>query len=365
MSIRSDMQQDMIKQISDRIPGIKDRLESEEATKQSLVLPFLQALNYNIFDPYEVNPEFKADIGIKNNEKVDYAIMSNDIPVILIECKPANIALGNSKQYTQIYRYFNATPAKIGIITNGVEYRFYSDLDEPNKMDDTPFLQINLADFNVNLVDHLRKFVKGFDVEEAIESASNIRYTNKMKAVILQQYYDPEDDFVEWLGRRVYSGRITQQARNKLARLARRAFHEVMSDHVSATLKTAQDLSLIPLDEVDIDESEMLLEDSRGIVTTAEEIEGHEIIKDILKDILQPERIVMRDNKSYCAIVVDNNSRKQLCRFYFDGAVKRIAVFDGSVSEHGSQVETKYDVEEIRDIYEHSSIIQMTASRYL
>ena len=123
-----------IKALSDRIPVLKDHLETEEATKNALVMPFIAALGWDVFNPAEVIPEFTADVLDRKGEKVDYAIKYNDEIVILFECKKAKCNLSDTEM-NQLYRYFTATNARIGVLTNGIKYRFYSDLDEPNKMD--------------------------------------------------------------------------------------------------------------------------------------------------------------------------------------------------------------------------------------
>ena len=124
---------DDIKNFSQRIVTLKDSIQTEEATKMSLIVPFFQLLGYDVFNPAEFCPEYTADVGIKKGEKVDYAIIVNDEPSILIECKWCGDSL--DKHGSQLFRYFGTSPAKFGILTNGVLYRFYTDLDESNKMD--------------------------------------------------------------------------------------------------------------------------------------------------------------------------------------------------------------------------------------
>ena len=129
-------------QLSERILSIKPNILTEEATKMSMIIPFFQLLGYDVFNPLEFCPEYTADVGIKKGEKVDYAIIINGDPAILIECKSCTETL--DKHSSQLFRYFGTTTAKFGILTNGVVYRFYTDLDESNKMDLTPFLEIDM-----------------------------------------------------------------------------------------------------------------------------------------------------------------------------------------------------------------------------
>ena len=296
---------DEIKAIAGRIPSLKDRLSTEEATKQSLVLPFLQALGYNVFDPIEVVPEYTADIGTKQGEKVDYAIMSDDAPVMLIECKKVSDKLTSSNPVSQLYRYFStSTEIRIGLLTNGIRYQFFSDLDSPNVMDTAPFLEINLEELNPGALEQLSQFAKGFNVDETVEAASRMRYISGMKQALARQYNQPEEDFVEWLGRRVYSGRMTQAVKENFSNMTRRAFHEFVNERITATLRTAQDLAQIHEEEATPLQPESEGEGSGAskIVTTAEELQAYDIVKDIVQDVVDTERVTLRDSQTYCGI---------------------------------------------------------------
>ena len=116
-----------LKTFSQRVSQLQEHVATEEATKMSLVAPFFQLLGYDIFNPAEFCPEYTADVGIKKGEKVDYAILINGNPIILIEVKSINKNL--DKHSSQLFRYFATTNARFAILTNGITYRFYSDLD--------------------------------------------------------------------------------------------------------------------------------------------------------------------------------------------------------------------------------------------
>lgn len=148
---------DQLKQFASRVENLKDQIATEEATKTSLILPFFQLLGYDIFDPTEFVPEFTADVGIKKGEKVDYAIFQNGIPIILIEAKWCGENL--DKHSSQLFRYFGTSKAKFGILTNGLIYKFFTDLEEPNKMDEKPFMELNLLDIKESLVPELKNSI--------------------------------------------------------------------------------------------------------------------------------------------------------------------------------------------------------------
>ena len=147
-------------------------------------MPFIQALGYNVFDPTEVVPEFTADIGTKRGEKVDYAIMQDGKPIILIEAKSATSDL-NGEHASQLFRYFSVTEARIGILTNGLQYRFHSDLEKPNHMDEKPFLIVDILNFDTRPVSQLKKFSKAaFDVDRILSSANELKYKREIKLLV-------------------------------------------------------------------------------------------------------------------------------------------------------------------------------------
>lgn len=162
------------------IPTISKKIATEEGTKNALIMPFIRILGYDVFNPNEVNPEYTADVGIKKGEKVDYAIMKDGEAAILFECKTVNSNL-NKEHTSQLFRYFSVTPAKVGILTNGMIYQFFTDLEVTNKMDQKPFLKINLLDIKEPLIAELKKFSKqNLKLDELEDTASQLKYTKKI-----------------------------------------------------------------------------------------------------------------------------------------------------------------------------------------
>lgn len=146
---------DQIRVLASRIANTKDIIQTEEATKNAMIMPFIQALGYNVFDPLEVTPELVSDVGTKKGEKVDYAILKDGKPIILFECKKCGGDL-SINHASQLFRYFHVTEARFGVLTNGLIYRFFTDLEQPNKMDEKPFLEFNLLDFKDQDIDELK-----------------------------------------------------------------------------------------------------------------------------------------------------------------------------------------------------------------
>ena len=197
-----------VQDIAQRIPKTLDYIQTEEATKSAFVMPLIQALGYDIFNPLEVVPEFTADHGTKKGEKVDYAVKKDDSIVMLIECKWCGKTLDGCHA-SQLYRYFSVTEARFGILTNGIQYQFFSDLDEPNKMDSKPFFEFDMLDFDEQKVDELKKFTKTtFDLDNILTTASDLKYTNAIKKVFREELDNPSVEFVRYFAKKVYNGSL-------------------------------------------------------------------------------------------------------------------------------------------------------------
>lgn len=348
---------DKLKNISESIPKQIEHIETEEATKNAFIMPFLNALGYNVFDPTEVVPEFTADIGTKKGEKVDYAIMKDGQPTLLIECKPCNTDL-DKEHASQLYRYFSVTPARFGVLTNGIIYRFYTDIEEPNKMDAKPFLEIDMAQIKEVHVKELKKFTKSsFDLDEILTTASELKYTGEMKKIIASEMTDPSEDFVRFFAKKVYSGPVTERVRLKFTGITKTAMNQFIKDQVSARLQSALEVS--NEEKKEIEKPEVLVEDKKGtIITTEDEWEGYYIVKAILHEVLDPDRVAIRDTLSYCGILLDDSNRKPICRLHFNSKLKHLGLFDKNKKEE------KIPIENIKDIYNHSERIKATIGFY-
>ena len=349
---------DAIKLISERVEKLKDNLLTEEATKNALVLPMLQSLGYDVFNPLEVIPEYICDIGTKKGEKIDYAITLNNEPILLIECKHWNQEL--TLHDNQLLRYFHVSKAKFGILTNGIVYKFYTDLETPNKMDEKPFLEIDLLDLKSHHIDELKKFHKAyFNVDNILSSASELKYTSQLKSIISKEFSNPSPEFVKLFSKQIYDGMITPKLLDQFTSLVKKSISSLISDTISERLKSA--LKTETSKEEEITESEPILtpEDNDGIVTTEEELEGFMIIKAISREVVDVSRVVYRDAKAYFAILFDDNNRKPICRLYFNGGKKYIATFDSEKKE------TKNPIESLDDIYKYCNEIKNVIKFYL
>jgi hypothetical protein len=229
---------DQLKQLSDRITKIKDQVATEEATKNAFIMPMLQVLGYDVFNPLEIVPEFVADIGTKKGEKIDYAIIRDGKPLVLIECKHWNKNLNLHEG--QLIRYFQAANARFGILTNGIKYRFYTDLEKDNIMDEKPFFDIDLLNIKDNEIEELKKFHKSyFDLESIVNTASDLKYTSEIKTIIQNEIVNPTEWFVRGIAKVVYQGVVTSRILEQFTALTKKSFSQVISDMITDRLTNA------------------------------------------------------------------------------------------------------------------------------
>ena len=333
---------DLLKQIAERVIKLKEQIQTEEATKNAFIMPFLQSLGYDVFNPLEVVPEFVADIGIKKGEKIDYAIFKDGKPTILVECKDwrQNLNLHDG----QLLRYFHVSKAKFGLLTNGINYRFYSDLVEPNKMDEKPFLEFNITEIKDNQIEELKKFHKAnFDAESIVNNASELKYTIELKHILQQELTNPSADFVKHFAKQVYPSVVTAKVLEQFTNLTKKSIQQHISDLITERLKTA----LTKEDETSKTENidnPKTIEDESKVVTTEEELEAFLIVKTILRQQIPSTRIAYRDAQSYFAILLDDNNRKTICRLYLNGNKKYIGLFDENKKENKNEILSLDDI---------------------
>ncbi|GKX55979.1 hypothetical protein SOASR030_20910 [Leminorella grimontii] len=354
-----------LKNLSMKITQQGDSIKTEEATKNAFVMPFINfVLGYDVFDPTEVIPEFICDIGTKKGEKVDYAILKDGEVQMLFECKKLGEPL-NLNHSGQLFRYFHVTNARIAILTNGQVYKFFTDLDASNKMDEKPFLELDLLDIDEYSVPELSKLTKSdFDVESIISAAGELKYVSQIKKVISTQFIEPEDDFIRFIASRVYDGMITQKVREQFTELTKKAAAQYLNEQVNDRLKSAMSgistklPASIVEEENDISSTTSAEEEPDKIVTTQEEIEGFHIVKAIVRAAVDVKRIAIRDTQSYCGILLDDNNRKPICRLHFNRNQKYIGIFDSEKNEN------RYPIDSVDELYNYADKLKETVMLY-
>lgn len=363
--------------IAARIPKVRGQLLTEEATKTALVLPFIRALGYDFMDPTEVVPEYHADVpGIKG-ERADYAIMLNGVPIIMFECKPVGAELGNP-QHTQLFRYFTSTPVRVGILTNGVVYEFYSDLDTPNRMDVKPFMILDLLAPDLGPLTELQRLAKGaYNEEEVVSTAAEMKYNRELQRFLTAQFAAPGEDFAKMLIASVYQGKlITQKVRDQFMPVVLRALQQFVADQVNERLRAALSrdghapqaasapsgsaapaTTAPPASAIDMEKQD-------GVInTTVEEIEGYMIVKSLVRGTVAASRVTKRDQASYCGILLDDNNRKVICRLWFNRTKKYVSLFD-VVGDDGKAKEEKVPIERLDDMFGLGDRLLATIRRY-
>ena len=353
---------DELTHLSNRIKKDKDLIQTEEATKTSFVLPFIGILEYDIFNPAEVVPEFTADVADLRGEKVDYAIFKGDQQVIiLIECKKCGEDLSKPEHRKQLARYFPTVDAQFGVLTDGVLYHFYTHLEKDNRMDSKPFLEFNMLDIQEPLVNELKRFTKSkFDSEHIIKIAEILRYKKAIKDFMEKQLKAPSEDFVKCVLSSIYVGSRTGPVVKRFTGIIKDALDEFLEERIQQRLKVAAIKEEEPAEPPDEDKKsdEGDQEGQPGTEITSEELGGFGIVTSILRDVVAPERIVHRDFVGSMSIRLDGDRNKQICRFYFNTGVKRLGIFD----EEGN--EQKVKLESIPDIHNYAEHLKATVQRY-
>jgi hypothetical protein len=360
-----------------KIRKYKASIETEEATKNAFVMPFIgTVLGYDVFDPNEVIPEFTADVGTKKGEKIDYAIVHNGQVQVLVEVKKINDPL-RIEHASQLFRYFAATNARIAILTNGEAYEFFTDLDAPNRMDSKPFLVLDFSDIDETLLPELAKLTKeSFNLDSVISAAGELKYIGQLKRILVAQFKEPEDEWVKFLTTRVYEGSFTQRIRDQFIPLVNKAMYQFLNEQVNDRLKNALGGpdSYVSVSngiagpgeqaEPKADQPELTGDANPGdrnsdATTTEEELEGYRIVRAIVCSEVPLARIVARDTKSYFGILLDDNNRKPIARLWFNRSKKYLGIFDEN------KAESRISIDDIEDIYQYADQLRKVVSRYL
>jgi predicted type IV restriction endonuclease len=346
--------------LANRFEKIRENILTEEATKTSLILPFIHVLGYDVFNPQELVPEYIADVGIKKGEKIDYAIMQGNDPIILIEAKSINEKL--EKHDSQLFRYFGTTKSKFAILTNGMEYKLFTDLDEPNKMDEKPFFTFNLLDLKDSQYYEIAKFRKNdFNIESVLNSASELKFTNAIKILLSKEWDDPSDEIIKHILNEVYPGVKTKKVIDSFRDIVKKSMSQFITEKVNEKLQKALKSTtsveqLVQTEHSNEENGPKEIETKDQVITTEEEIEGYVLIKLILKEFIDPTRIYYRDNKSYFNVLLDDSIRKWVCRLGFNSTNKYIQLND--------EKKTYIKIDSVNDIMNYKEEIVSVARQF-
>lgn len=350
-----------LEQLHQRVDNLKDQINTEEATKNAFVMPFIQILGYDIFNPTEVIPEFICDIGTKKGEKVDYVIKRDNEPILIIECKHWKEKA--DAHNSQLHRYYHVSKARFGVLTNGHQYNFYADLEKPNIMDEKPFFTLDLSNLKESSLKILDNFTKnGYSLESILDSAEALKYIKAIRNEFEKELKEPSDEIVRLLVNRFFDKPLTASRLVTFKEYTKRAFSNSINESINFRLKNALNINeTIPSKEnqqiTAVDENSE--KEAPKFITTEEEIEGSQIVKAILREVLPASRIAFRDTQSYFGILLDDNNRKPICRLHFNSTNKYIELFN-----NGKDNGEKKLLESLDDIYNYKTELLATIKNY-
>lgn len=346
-----------IKEIAINIENLKEQVLTEEATKNAFIMPFIQALGYNVFNPLEVLPEYVSDVGIKQGEKIDYAIIKNNEPILFIECKKIGAEL-NAQNESQLLRYFHVSKAKFALLTNGQNYKFYTDLEESNIMDKTPFLSFDITKIKDIQINELAKFHKSkFDLENILNTANNLKYLNAVDKIIAAELQNPSREFVSYFFKKISNQIATEKRIEQLTPIVKSAFVGRINEMVRERLTSALNK------ETEKQKQDETIQEQQTqipkIITTDEELQAFAIVRAITCAVAPVDRVYYRDVQSYFSILFDDNNRKPICRLFLEESRKVIVIFDKNKNEE------KFLLKDITDIYMYSDKINDIVKYYM
>lgn len=318
----------------------KKGITTEETTKMALILPFLRFLGYDFENPQELKAEYSADVGVKKSEKIDLAVFIENELKMLIECKPANVRLTSNHQ-DQLYRYFSVSDVKIGVLTNGIVYKFFTDYDYPGRMDENPFLEVDLRNLNESKIESLKLFTKdNFSLEKIMEHVEELKYRQMIHNALLDEINYPSEELIHTIAKKVYSGKLTKPRIKYFEKIIKEELKDVFDN----------DYELDPSD----------------IITIEEEMEGFYIVRAIVSETINPDRVSLRDRKSYCGILLDDNHHYPICRLYFNDLDNMVVAFFDSMQKdkHGGRIEEKIAINNVVDIYKYKEKLLETVKYY-
>ena len=329
----------------------------------ALVVPFLHLLGYDPNDPRVVIPEYCADFGEKRACKVDFAIKRGGDIVIIVEAKKVGDTLDGSRE-SQLQQYFSSIlPVKIAVLTNGVVYKFYTDLDHLNVMDKKPFMTFDFSAMDEALIPELKKLCNEcFDLNTALSAAQELKYIGQLKKLVAEEMRSPSDDLVRLFAKQVHAGALWKNVLEDFRGRLKLAFENHLNEVLNSRLQNAMQPNTYP-GEITEDTSDLGQYPESGsdnrIVTTEEEKDGFLIVKAIMSKVVAPERVHKRDTITYCGVLLDDKNTKPICRLHFNAAsVKYVETFDAGKSG------TKHKIESLSDIYKYEDALRAVVEYY-
>jgi hypothetical protein len=346
---------DEVKALAARVPGLLEHIVTEAGTRTSLVEPFLRALGYDPSDPTEVIPEFGANVkvpGVSQDKHVDYAIIKDGKPIILIEVKQHGT--DPNKGYSQLYGYFTPVEARIAIATNGVIYRFYADLEKEHVMDKEPFLELDMRNLKEPLVEELKRLTKSvFDVDEMVRAGNELRFVGGILEILTQQKSSTDPEFAKYFFQKLCPGKnFAGAVKQEFANFTHKALNQFIREQIKNLLDVTTPSTIstpVPAIEVVVEPTPDAVKE---VATSPEEMEAFYIVKSILRDVVEPSRIGYKDVQNYFNVLFDSKVTKPICRFYFNNSKNmKLGLFIGG---DDTKQEDKVSITTLDEIYQYA-----------
>lgn len=291
--------------------------DSEETTKQALILPVLDILGFSPYDPTKVKAEYGADVpGVKSTERVDYALFCGGVPVMFVEAKGYRENLTNHAP--QLARYFNATPeVTIAAITNGKEWRFFTDLNDKNVMDKEPFLTVDFFNLLPSDPEQFSRFRHDQFQPEALRTlAEESVFLSAFKKTVKQSVLDCDADFVRYIvAKSTIQRTLTAKFLECVTPIVKQAVAQSMSDMVVNSLSTPHsEPTAQNTDEPITTDGDIVDPNNPKIITTPAERKFFALVQELLPD----EPLAAKDTESYFTVLYQNKVNRWLVRYSGD-----------------------------------------------
>lgn len=305
---------DKAREQAKRVAEQKNIVTTEQAAKTSLILPFLQMLGYDVFNAAQIIPECIADWAEKKGEKVDYTVKVGDKTVMLIECKQVGDPLDASKE-NQLANYFHhLQDCKVGVLTNGIIFKFYTDLNAENVMDTEPFFVFDFTNFKEWQVRRLEMFSKD-NITKTDEINSDIVKTRNFVAVsryLKKELLEPSDEFVKHAIKQMpFIKRTSESIVEEFKDHVKKAYAQNQQDYFDAQISRLKEAQLAEQEQKPVEPAQS----KPTFMTTIEELQALAIVKSMLYSQIPSEKIVMRDSENYCDILTSNT---RIVRLFFN-----------------------------------------------
>lgn len=331
-----DFKERLLKHV-EHVKNVGVHCDSEETTKQALILPVLDILGFSPYDPTRVKAEFGADVpGVKANERVDYALFFGSVPVMFVEAKAYRENLTNHAP--QLARYFNATPeVTIAAITNGREWRFFTDLVDKNVMDKEPFWSVDFMCLQPTDTDQFGRFRHDKFQPEALRTlAEESVFLAAFKIAVKQNVLECSPDFVRYIvGKSTIQRTLTAKFMDTVTPIVKQAIAQTMSEMVVNSLSAprnepAQKEAIAPVD----DDADIVDPNNPKIVTTASERKFFKIVQELLPD----DSLFAKDTESYFTVLYQNKVNRWVVRYIGDKKRPTVQFINNLTTQHLNEV---------------------------